>query len=72
MASMKEYLEKMETGQLEYFLSREIYGWDYNVLSTIYLICAILSEREPHRGTAKDIFLDFAARYADRRGTPWN
>lgn len=72
MASTREYLEKMETGQLEFFLFREIYGWDYNPLSTIYLICAILSEREPCRGAAKDIFLEFAAWYADNKGLPWN
>ena len=71
MASEREYLEKMETGQLEHLLFREIYGWDYNPLPTIYLICAILSERDPARGTAKDIFLDFAARYADKRGASW-
>ena len=67
MASMREYLEKMETGQLEYFLSREVFGWGYNPLSSIYLICRILSEREPHRGTARDIFLEFAANYADQQ-----
>lgn len=67
MASLREYLEKMETGQLENFLSREICGWDYSPLSTIYLICVILSEREPHRGTAKDVFLEFSGRYADNK-----
>jgi len=67
MASVREYLEKMETGLLESFLAREVNGWDYHPLSSIYLICAILSEREPHRGTAKDVFLEFAGRYADHK-----
>lgn len=58
MASLREYLEKMEAGQLGNFLSRELCGWDYSPLSTIYLICVILSEREPHRGTAKTCFLN--------------
>lgn len=67
MASLREYLEKMSTGQLDYFLSREVYGWGYNPLSNIYLICTILSEREPQRGSAKDVFLEFAAAYADHK-----
>ena len=67
MASLREYLEKMSTGQLEYFLSREIYGWDYHSLSTIYLICTILSEREPHRGSARDVFLRFCTAYGDAK-----
>ena len=67
MASVREYLEKMDTERLQYILSREVYGWDNNALSTIYLICAVLSEREPYRGDPKDIFLDFAARYADNK-----
>lgn len=67
MASVRGYLEKMETGQLEYFLSREVFGWGYHPLSSIYLICQILSERDPARGMAKDIFLEFAARYADNK-----
>ena len=67
MASIRKYLENIDTERLDYFLSREVYGWDYNALSTIYLICAILSEREPQRGNAKDVFLDFAVRYADNK-----
>ena len=67
MASIQEYLEKMESGQLEHILAREMYGWDHYPLSTIYLICAILSEREPRRGRAKDLFLEFADRYADNK-----
>ena len=67
MASLREYLSKLETKQLEYLLSRESYGADEYPLSTVYLICAVLSVREPHRGSAKDIFLEFAGSYADNR-----
>lgn len=67
MASMREYLEKMETGQLEHFLFREIHGWDHQPISGVYLICRTLSEREPHRGSARDIFLDFARQTADNQ-----
>lgn len=67
MASVREYLENLETGQLENFLSREVFGWGYNPLSSMYLMCQILSERDPARGTAKDIFLEFAVHYADNK-----
>ena len=66
-ASIREYLAKLDSGQLENILAREIYGWDSYPLSSIYLICAILSEREPQRGTARDVFLDFTHRYADNK-----
>ena len=67
MASLQQYLEKLDSGQLESILAREIYGWDHYPLSSVYLICTILSKREPHRGTARDVFLDFAHRYADNK-----
>ena len=67
MATAREYLEKLETGQLESLLTREAYGADKFNLSMIYLICAILSEREPRRGSAGDVFLEFAGRYVSIR-----
>lgn len=54
MATAREYLEKSETGQLESLLTREAYGADKFNLSMIYLICAILSEREPRRGERRE------------------
>ena len=67
MASLRDYLEKMETGQLDAFLAQELYGRDHMPLSSIYLICEILARREPNRGSAREIFLEFAGQYADRR-----
>ena len=65
MASVREYLEKMKTEELEGILVMESYGKNRCPLSSIYLICRILARREPQRGTARDIFLEFAGRYAD-------
>lgn len=67
MASEREYLEKMSTGQLDYFLNLEAYGRNRLTLSSIYLICEILARRDPVRGTARDIFQEFARQFADRR-----
>ena len=67
MASIREYLEKMDVKQLENILAREMFGWDHYPLSTLYLICQVLSEQEPARGAARDIFIEFAVRYADCR-----
>lgn len=67
MASEREYLEKMSTEQLEALLVQESYGRALIPLSTIYLLCRILSRRTPIRGTAKDIFLEFARQYADNQ-----
>ena len=67
MASIREYLEKLDSEQLENILAREMYGWDHYPLSSVYLICTILSEREPQRGTARDIFLEFAREYAEKQ-----
>ena len=71
MASIREYLEKMPTEQLKALLFQESFGGAQMPLASIYLTCEILACREPHRGTAKDIFLDFASRYADKRGASW-
>ena len=67
MATEKDILEQMTVEQLDGFLRREVYGMGIFMLSTIYRICTILSVREPHRGSAKDIFLEFAGHYADCR-----
>ena len=65
MASLQEYLEKLTAGQLEAILARELYGQDHYPLSTLYRICAALARRDPTRGNVRDIFLEFAARYAE-------
>ena len=67
MASLREYLEKMDTGSLDAILFQEAFGKEQVPLSTIYLICRILARREPNRGNSRDIFLEFAGQYADRR-----
>lgn len=63
MASVREYLEKMPTNQLEALLSQEAFGRDSLPLSVIYLICDILARREPVRN-ATERFVEFAGRYA--------
>lgn len=71
MASEREYLEKMSTKQLDALLFQELLGGEQMRLAVIYLTCEILARREPNRGRAKDIFLEFAARYADNKGLRW-
>ena len=71
MASEREYLEKMSPTQLDALLFQELLGGEQMRLAVIYLTCEILARREPKRGTAKDIFLEFAARYADNKGLRW-
>ena len=65
MASLREYLEKMDTASLNGVLFQETFGKEQASLSTIFMICQILARREPNRGNARDIFLEFAGRYAD-------
>ena len=72
MASEREYLEKMSTMQLDALLFQELFGREQMRLASIFMTCEILARREPHRGTAKDIFLEFASRYADKRGASRN
>lgn len=67
MATEKDILEQMTVEQLDGFLRREVYGMGILMLSTIYRICTILSVREPHRGSAGDVFLEFAGRYVSIR-----
>lgn len=67
MAAEKEYLRKLSTEQLEGLIAREVYGMDILMLSSIYRICMILAERDPTRGSTRDIFLEFAGSYADHR-----
>ena len=64
MASLQEYLEKHTTQELDGMLVMEGFGRDEHTLSSIYLICRILARREPQRGSARDIFVEFAYRYA--------
>lgn len=66
MASEREYLEKMETEQLEYFLEREVCGRETYNLRTLCLICAILAERTPEN-TPREVFLRFCEAYADKK-----
>lgn len=67
MASEREYLEKMPTAQLEALLIRESFGAAQMTLRSIYLVCDILACREPDRGTARDVFLEFTRQFADNR-----
>lgn len=66
MASVREYLEKMESEQLERFLDQEVNGWERFPLSVIYVICAILAERRPG-DSPKELFLRFCEAYADKK-----
>ena len=72
MASLKEYLEKQDTPILDGILTQESFGKDRYPLSTIYLVCAELARREPARGTARELFMEFARQYADRRELAWD
>ena len=67
MASEREYLEKMSTNQLDALLFQELIGREQMRLASILITCEILARREPHRGTEKDIFLEFAAEYAEKK-----
>lgn len=67
MASEREYLEKMSTNRLDTLLFQELIGREQMRLASILITCEILAQREPHRGTAKDIFLKFAGEYADKK-----
>ena len=69
MASEREYLEKMSTNRLDALLFQELIGREQMRLASILITCEILARREPHRGTAKDIFLEFAGGYADKKLT---
>ena len=72
MASEREYLEKMSTMQLDALLFQELFGREQMRLASILITCEILARREPYRGSAKYIFLEFASRYADKRGASRN
>lgn len=67
MASVREYLEKMTSGQMESILERETTIWGEYNMNTIYLICTVLSERDPIRGTPKEYFLRFCESFADKK-----
>ena len=67
MASVRVYLEKMTTGQLEYFLERELSGWGEYNMDTLYLICTILSERDSEHDAPRDYFLRFCEAFADKK-----
>ena len=66
MASEREYLENMTTGQLEHFLEQEVNGREAYTLRTIYLICTVLAERIPGN-TPREVFLRFCKAYADKK-----
>ena len=67
MATAWEYLERTPTNQLDAILAQEAFGRETMPLSAIYVVCAILAGRKPARGSAKEIFLEFACRYAESR-----
>ena len=70
MASVREYLENMEPGQLEWILEMESRGKPQYNLPTIWLICTVLAGKKPNAGTPKRLFLDFCERFADYRTAP--
>lgn len=67
MASMREYLEKMTTGQISFLLEQELRGRGQYGMDTLYLICTVLSERNPGHGSPRDVFLRFCEAFADKK-----
>lgn len=70
MASEREYLEKLTTGQLTHLLEQDLPGRGQYGMGTVYLICTVLSERNPGHGSPKEVFLRFCEAYADTNEDP--
>ena len=66
MASEREYLGKLTTGQLEHFLEQEVNGREAYTLRTLYTICTVLAERIPGN-TSRELFLRFCEAYAEKK-----
>ena len=71
MASEWEYISKMKTEDLEQTLRMETLGRNQYDMGTLFHVCYELAKREPQRGTAREIFIEFSSHYAGLMELEW-
>ncbi len=65
MASVREYLQKLATTQLQALLREECEGRGNLPIESILNICEVLTEREPGYPAVKDVILQLGRVYLE-------